>query len=197
MAEKDNQRAGQPETTGALEDLTPRLLPLLTERMGRLSRCIEILRKDNELRAGEPYADLDGICVQIDQLGWALGITCAHGGADVLMERVRPDGLTVLLNLVRELRGKEPLKAPLPKLTSNCPSTFAFGIAQLIWWGSAAAQTPIFQQVDGKRGAWSIQGIWQQPIELAPLVDLGPGSDMSLTDKGHWHLEVPGDWMHP
>lgn len=183
MAEKENIR----------EPLAPRLLPLLTERMGRLRNEIEVMRASHGHSADLAFLGLDELGEQIDQTGWALGVSCAHGGADVLMERNREDGATLLINCVRELRGKPPLSDALPRLSASCPPLLPYFLAQLVWWGSDQADSPSFLIVGDVLqicGAWA----WNDevPFPVAELQD----SRLSLHGNNTWHLEVPASWVH-
>ena len=181
-----------PPAGQGLVGLEARLLPLLTERMGRLTGSIERIRSQGASTA----LGLDELTEEIDQLGWALGVTCAGAGADVLMERSRPDGLGILFDLVSELRGKSPGRTITPRLRPSCPWDFPLVLASLLWWGSDRGTLPGICRVGE---FWEVTGPWEAAASLFPMeaVQNWPETRLILRSNGTWHLEVPGTWMHP
>ncbi|MFT5079509.1 MAG: hypothetical protein ACI9C2_001198 [Gammaproteobacteria bacterium] len=171
--------------------LEARLLPLLTEHMARLTIAIEAIRRQGAASA----SGLDELTEEIDQLGWALGVTCAGAGADVLMERSRADGLAILFGLVAELRGMAPSQVSLPKLLTPCPWDFPLVLARLLWWGSDPAAVPGICRVGE---TWVITGKWGPDAGVFPNgADQGwVHTRLILSSNGTWHLEVPVTWMH-
>ena len=139
------------------------------------------------------FQGLDSLGEEIDQLGWSLGVAWANEGADVLMNRNRGDGSSLLVSYIRELRGKPPLDSNLPLLTSSCPVTLPYAIAQLVWWGSAHAEQPRFEC---EQGRWHIRGTWEPGDQIPPPDGFLQDSHLTLCSNGIWHLEVPATWMH-
>ena len=193
MNDRDGQPPKQIPPMGTdLPGLETRLLPLLTERMGRLTTSIARIRSQGAATA----TGLDELTEEIDQLGWALGVICAGAGADVLMERSRSDGLGILFGLVAELRGAAPSLDDLPRLTPSCPWDFPLVVASLLWWGSDRGALLGVKQVGE---TWHITGSWGLDAVFFPL---GAAEDwgqvrLILRSENTWHLEVPKTWMHP
>jgi hypothetical protein len=121
----------------AAEELAQVLLPRLRERLRESTAWLRSLgeRSTEELlRDQDALARLESVRADVERLGWCLGLLGAAGGADLLGERRRRDGLRLIgAELAAALdRVIEPAASRLPRVRPQ--RSAVWGAPFLVGW---------------------------------------------------------------
>jgi hypothetical protein len=129
------------------------LVPVLLGRMPAESRRLQALNAvvSGERAGGcgpESAQDLVQVSLELDELGWLMGVVARGLGVDLLGERRRKTGLASLLQLVRDaLHGRGRALAPagqrLPQVGTNAEGgPHAAWVVCVLLWRGALEQPP-------------------------------------------------------
>ena len=127
------------------------LMPVLLERMQAESRRLQTL---NDLVAagragsGESEQDLRRVSLELEELGWLMGVVARGLGVDLLGERRYREGLAPLLHLVRDALGERrrslaAVGQRLPQVGTEADAgPYAAWVVAVLLWLAAGESEP-------------------------------------------------------
>lgn len=197
-------------TSFARDPIAARLLPVLLHRIHNATQLLGtlnaiVIETGDASWLERKAGDLGETGETIEELGYALAVLASACGADLLMERREPRGLSILVDAAREAARRDglELQAPVGELPALAPEVLSgwelpWAVASLLMVGAARAEdAPEWALARGER-AWTLR-VKARPTEellaLLPLVaERLPGCELE-PGAASFELRLPGDWL--
>jgi hypothetical protein len=195
-----------------VDPLTRALLPTLLHKLGNATQLLTGVNALLAIDGGdalleERAQDLRRTGVDIERLGWLLGVLSSGCGADLLLARRAPEGLAWMLELLRDATRRAGCaiaapEAPPPRLAADALDGWQ------VPWAAATLLHAAAADAEGRAElSWSLArtsgGAWRLAAaggvhvaaaaeRVAPQL---PGASLALQSCGAFTLDLPGGWL--
>ncbi|MCB9906902.1 MAG: hypothetical protein H6830_04220 [Planctomycetes bacterium] len=190
-------------------DLLSWALPVLLHRLANQTQWITGLRSVLSLGGGDEWLqskgpDLTQAGQNLQDAGWLLAVLGSGQGANLLLARREPRGLTLMVGLLEEGLRKEtgqalPRPERLPYLSAHALDGWQlpYALGHLVWqsYGVDRAQDG-WTLVGPSEAGWVLDLPWSgAPDACAWLGDVLPGCPWTQVQSGRLQVTLPSAWL--
>lgn len=203
------------QNDGAHADpLTRALLPVVLHKLANTTQLVTGLHALLGLDGGEELfaarsADLLDASRAIEGLGWVMAVLGSASGADLLMERREPGGLSILVPLVADAarRAGRPIAAPPGEPPRIAPSALdgwqlPWAVGSVLWAAScdSGGDRPVPWTLE-RTAASGEPLVWRLAVPsgehvrrcAATVLPALPGA--AVGEGARWSLALPEEWF--